>query len=274
MRPATLRRPAVAGRFYPSDRQILASELDRYLGGEDPQLHSQALGCLVPHAGYVYSGSVAGAVYARLPARKSYMVFAPNHFGRGKPLATMTSGAWLTPLGAVEIDQELAEKLLHACRHMADDGEAHAGEHSLEVQLPFLQRRARTFALVPVSIGGVNYAELEQLGLAAAATIRQSGKPVLVIASSDMNHYEPDDLTRKKDRLAIEKVEALDPQGLWEVVRREHISMCGVGPAIAMLTAARELGARNATLIKYATSAEAGGDIEAVVGYAGMIVSA
>jgi MEMO1 family protein len=280
MQAAEVRRPAVAGRFYPSNPEALSSDLEEYLrvepGGSGQPAEAKfaaPIACIVPHAGYIYSGRVAGAVYRRLPARSSYIILAPNHFGRGAPLAIMSQGAWLTPLGAVPIDSALARAAARACHLLTEDAQAHAAEHSLEVQLPFLQHLIKEFSFVPISIGVGGFAALESLGRGVAQVVREAARPVLIIASSDMNHYEPDDLTRIKDRKAIDQILALDPHGLYEVVRREDISMCGYGPAVAMLTAARELGAERAELVKYATSADANGDRSAVVGYAGIVVS-
>jgi len=273
MQAPDVRRPAVAGRFYPSNPEVLARDIEEYVHAEDAAPFANALGCLVPHAGYMYSGHVAGAVYRRLPARSSYIILAPNHFGRGAPLAIMSNGAWLTPLGAAPIDHALARSLAHACHLLVEDAQAHAGEHSLEVQLPFLQHLVKEFSFVPVSIGVGGYAALESLGRGVAQVVRQAEKPVLIVASSDMNHYEPDDVTRIKDRKAIDPILALDPKELYEVIRREDISMCGYGPAVAMLTAAKELGATRAQLVKYATSADTSGDRTTVVGYAGIVVS-
>ena len=275
-----VRRPAVAGRFYPSDPETLARDLEEYVRPEPEapgvaaeRRFASAIGCIVPHAGYMYSGPVAGAVYRRLPACSSYIILAPNHFGRGAPLAIMSKGAWLTPLGSAPIDGALARSVAHACHLLIEDAQAHAGEHSLEVQLPFLQHLVKEFSFVPISIGIGGYAALESLGRGVAQAVKGAGKRALIVASSDMNHYEPDDITRLKDRKAIDRILALDPHGLYEVVRREDISMCGYGPAVAMLTAARELGAERAELVKYATSADASGDRSAVVGYAGIVVS-
>jgi MEMO1 family protein len=274
MPASAVRSPAVAGRFYPAQAEALSREVDEHLGSL-PRLEKaeKALGCVVPHAGYMYSGHVAGAVYARLPARSSYIVLGPNHTGRGAPLAMMASGEWLTPLGAVPIDVELARAVRRLCHLVMEDAAAHEHEHSLEVQLPFLQRASGAFSFLPIAIGTGAYAALESLGHALARVVGEASRPPLLIASSDMNHYEPDDVTRVKDRKAIDKILALDPQGLFQVVRREDISMCGYGPTVAMLTAAKDLGARNADLVKYATSADASGDRSAVVGYAGIIVS-
>jgi MEMO1 family protein len=275
MRAPIVRQPAVAGRFYPGRVEVLTRDLDKYLAREEPAAPKieDALGCVVPHAGYMYSGGVAGAVYHRLPARPTYIILCPNHFGRGAPLAIMSSGSWLTPLGEVPIDSETARRVRQACHLLMDDAEAHAEEHSLEVQLPFLQREVKEFSLVPIAIGVSGYAPLESLGRAIAKALADSPRKTLLVASSDMNHYEPDSITRLKDRKAIDRILDLDPQGLYEVIRREDISMCGYGPAISMLTAARELGAQHAELVKYATSGDTSGDRSAVVGYAGIIVS-
>lgn len=274
MEPTTVRSPAVAGRFYPNRRESLLREVDRCLEAESPveQPISNAIGCVVPHAGYMYSGRVAGAVYRLLPPCSRYVILGPNHWGRGAALAVMSKGQWQTPLGQVALDSELAHHIQEKCRLLTEDSDAHSGEHSLEVQIPFLQRQSGTFSFVPIAIGLVDYPSLELLGRAVADAIRRSEEPVVVIASSDMNHYEPDGITREKDEKAIEKILQLDPAGLLEVIRDESISMCGYAPTIAMLTAAKELGATQARLIKHATSADAGGDADSVVGYAGIIV--
>jgi AmmeMemoRadiSam system protein B len=274
--PEPVRLPAVAGRFYPLDSATLARDLDAYLRVEEPPAPQakDAVACMVPHAGYMYSGHVAGEVYRRLAPCDSCIVLGPNHFGRGRAaLALISRGSWVTPLGKVKIDEDLCKLLVQGCPQVEEDPEAHAGEHSLEVQIPFLQRVFRSFRLVPVAVGAGRYDVLESLGHGVAHAVRNAGKSVLIVASTDLNHYEPDEPTRIKDRKAIDRILALDPQGLYEVIAREDISMCGFGPTIAMLVAARELGAQRAELVKYATSADTSGDRSAVVGYAGIIVS-
>jgi hypothetical protein len=272
MAPPALRWPAVAGRFYPEKRESLTRQLDQYLGGEKQKVDG-ALGCVVPHAGYRYSGYVAGAVFARLPNRSTYIILGPNHSGRGAPLAIMSSGEWVTPLGRVAVNSAMADRLRRSCPSLVEDAEAHDDEHSLEVQLPFLQRSVGKFNFVPIAIGIGEYSALESLGHGISQAVGSSADHVMVVASSDMNHYEPDGITREKDRKAIGAMLALDPAALYDVLRREHITMCGFGPAIAMLTAAKDLGAQHAVLITYATSADASGDRHAVVGYAGIVVS-
>lgn len=275
MESMNVRAPAVAGRFYPGQLDALAREVDTYLGPEPSPKEkiSDAIGCVVPHAGYVYSGHVAGAVFRLLPARSRYIVLGPNHWCRGAPLALMSAGQWLTPLGRVSLDTALSKVLQEKCNLLVEDAQAHSAEHSLEVQVPFLQRSSSSFTFVPIAIGTADYAALDLVGRALAQAVKVSKEPVLIIASSDMNHYEPDDITREKDRKAVEKMLELDPAGLMDVIRREDISMCGYGPAIVMLRAAKDLGAQRGRLIRYATSADAGGDRNAVVGYAGIIIS-
>lgn len=266
-----LRPPAVAGRFYPDDPAELTRQIAGFASFAEKPLRP-ALACLVPHAGYRYSGHVAGAVYARVKLPRRFLLLGPRHFPRGKPQAILSQGAWETPLGRAEIDSELARDLTGAYPQLCEDSVAHQTEHALEVQLPFLQSLIGDFRFVPIALGPTDYIQLESLGHAMAEVLRRQPDPVLMIASSDMNHYESDEITRRKDGLAIERVLALDAAGLFDVVRREEISMCGFGPAVSMLTAARLLGATRATLVRYATSGDINGDRNEVVGYAGVIV--
>lgn len=266
----SLRHPAVAGRFYPRDRNILLEEVRSYLS--PAAAAGPALGCVAPHAGYIYSGAVAGAVFAKLDVPQRCIVLCPNHTGKGQPLSIMSSGAWETPLGSVPIDSSLADALKRRFPPLAEDTDAHRSEHAVEVQLPFLQARRQDFKFVPIALGVSQFDVLEQLGEAAADVIRAQDEPILIVASSDMNHYESDRVTRAKDHKAIAPMLALDPRGLYDVVMNEDVGMCGFGPAVVMLTAARRLGATSAELVKYATSGDVSGDREMVVGYAGVIV--
>jgi AmmeMemoRadiSam system protein B len=267
---ASIRHPAVAGRFYPGDPEILAEDVASYLSPCRDGV--PALGCVAPHAGYIYSGHVAGAVYASLHIPRRCILMCPNHTGMGQPLAMVSSGAWETPLGPVPIDAALADTLKQSFPMLSEDAEAHRTEHSAEVQLPFLQLRRPHFSFVPIALGTGHFETLAGLGEALADVVAAQDERVLIIASSDMNHYESDRVTRAKDGKAIDCMLALDARGLFDVVTREDISMCGFGPTVAMLTAARRLGATKAELIKYATSGDVSGDREMVVGYAGVIV--
>ena len=266
------RRPAVAGRFYPAEPDKLARSIREFL--EPPQERITALGVVIPHAGYMYSGHVAGAVFARLDLPQRNIVLCPNHTGFGTPLSIMKSGAWQTPLGDMQLDEELCEALMNADPYLEDDASAHRFEHAVEVQLPFMQHiGGRSVRFVPITIGTSSLERLEELGRALAKVIQEIKSATLIIASSDMNHYESDAVTRVKDHKAIDRILALDPEGLYQVVHRENISMCGYGPAVAMLTAAKQLGASRAELVKYATSGDVSLDFDHVVGYAGMIVT-
>lgn len=268
---ALVRQPAVAGRFYPSEPDVLGAEIESYLPVSNNRI--SALGCVVPHAGYMYSGHVAGAVYSELELPNRYILMCPNHTGRGQALSIMSSGAWETPLGRVAIDSELAVLLQQQFPLLIEDSEAHRTEHAAEVQLPFLQICKPGCTFVPIALGTGQFEILEGLGLAITEVLKKQNEPALIIASSDMNHYESDSITRMKDQKAIDQVVALNPRGLFDVVMKENISMCGFGPTVAMLTAAKHLGATQSRLVKYATSGDVSGDRDMVVGYAGIIVA-
>jgi MEMO1 family protein len=267
---STIRRPAVAGHFYPGDPSVLLADVRSYLSPTEKTI--PAIGCVVPHAGYIYSGHVAGAVFARLNIPQRCIVLCPNHTGMGQPLAIMSAGAWETPLGKVAVDSSLADALKQKFPQLSEDVDAHRAEHAAEVELPFLQARSPNFTFVPIALGTSKFDVLENLGQAIADVVQAEAESVLIIASSDMNHYESDKITRVKDHKAIDRILALDARGLFDVVMNEDISMCGFGPTVTMLTAAKHLGASAAELIKYATSGDISGDREMVVGYAGVVV--
>ncbi len=266
-----LRPPAVAGRFYPADPAELTSQIKAFTAGT-PAEKKRAIACLVPHAGYKYSGEVAGSVFAAIELPRRIIILGVRHFPRGQALAILSEGGWQTPLGAAQIDTELAVQLRNACPLLREDAVAHSAEHSLEVQLPFLQVLADEFQFVPIALGTARYEELRAVGEAVAQVVAAQNERVLILTSSDMNHYEDDENTRRKDHKAIEQMLKLDPRGLYDTVQREDISMCGVGPAVAMLTAVRRLAASQAELVRYATSGDVTGDRSEVVGYAGIII--
>jgi MEMO1 family protein len=263
-----VRAPAVAGRFYPSDPRLLSDEIDRYCAGGGKR---RVRGCLVPHAAYMYSGHVAGAVYGSIEIPSRSILLGPRHFPYGAPMAILTEGCWATPFGEAHVDSALGGELARACPRLREDAVAHAQEHSLEVQLPFLQRLAPDYRFVPVVLASERYVVLEELGHAVAEVISARENRVLLIVSSDMNHYESDEVTRVKDRLAIDSILALDPRGLYDTVRNEEISMCGYAAAVAALVALKDLGAKEAKLVRYATSGDVTGDHHEVVGYAGIV---
>ena len=271
-----VRPAAVAGSFYPAEPRELSAQIERYSFAPSGGRKTRAIACVVPHAGYVYSGHVAGAVYSEIEIPERCILLGPRHYPQGQPMAILTEGRWRTPFGDIPIDEPLAAELAHACPRLRDDSVAHAREHSLEVQLPFLQKLGCGVRFVPVVLASDRYATLEELGHAVAQVVMKADAaqagPVLIIASTDLNHYENDVATRLKDSRAIERILALDPRGLYDTVRNEGITMCGYAATVTMLVAARELGASDARLVRYATSAEISGDYSRVVGYAGIVI--
>lgn len=265
-----IRPPAVSGRFYPSDPQELAHQVEHYAFGEASKI--SARGCIVPHAGYMYSGHVAGAVYGSLAIPSRCILLGPRHFPRGERMAILTQGRWETPLGNAAVDSELALELARACPRLREDVVAHEREHSLETQLPFLQLLVKDLRFVPVVLAADRYPMIEELGHAVSKVVAAHDEPVLVIASTDMNHYESDKVTRQKDQRAIARILELDPRGLFDTVREDGNTMCGYAATVAMLVAMRDLGASEARLVRYATSGDVTGDRNEVVGYAGVIV--
>jgi AmmeMemoRadiSam system protein B len=265
-----LRNPAVAGQFYVAAPQLLRNQVEQYLEKDQVREFARAMVC--PHAGLVYSGPVAGAVYSRVQLPDTLLLIGPNHTGLGPPLSIYAEGSWSMPNGRVPIDHRLAADLLERCPQALSDTEAHRFEHCLEVQLPFLQYLRPAAAIVPVVMMSTELAVCQALGEAIAAVLLDTARPVSIIASTDMSHYEPDAVARRKDRWAIDEILALNPVGLHRVVREKQVSMCGFAPTVAALFAALRLGAKQAKLVKYMTSGETSGDYDQVVGYAGLVI--
>lgn len=264
------RNAVVAGQFYP----LRASAIEKQVLGfiEKAGKKTDAIGVVSPHAGYVYSGAVAGSVYSRIELKPTYIILGPNHTGRGKPYSIMSEGTWAMPQGEVQIDSELASSLLQKSEFLEEDFLAHAYEHSIEVQLPFLQYFKQAFKFVPIIVSYAQGHMYQSLGREIAKAIKDSKKDVLIIASSDMTHYEAEEDARSKDMKAIEAILKLDEEELIRRVDKFDISMCGYAPVAVMLAAAKELGAKTAELTKYQTSGDVSGDRSSVVGYAGVIV--
>lgn len=266
------RSAAVAGYFYPSKPAVLRELVQGFLEPDAPK--DSVLGVVVPHAGLIYSGPVAGATYSRICSADTYILMGPNHTGQGGRIALMASGSWETPLGEVPIDSEVAASLLEANSLIVEDSQAHREEHSLEIQLPFLQCLTTGFRMVPLCLAGLSYPECENLGKTIAGVMRSYAfsKEVILVASSDMNHYESQEVTFKKDHKVIDVLLTLNPEAFFRAVREYRDSMCGYLPATVLLVAARELGAREAKLVSYATSGDVSGDTDQVVGYAGILI--
>jgi hypothetical protein len=269
-----IRAPAVAGQFYPATHAEVDVELDRVWQpvGE----RRKAIAVMVPHAGWMYSGATAGKVYASVAVPDRVILVGPNHRNVGSRYAVADAGAWETPVGPVKIAEPLAAELLDACELLAEDPKAHVAEHSLEVQIPMLHRANPQVQIVPILIGGAwpdagGRGELRMIGEALADVVRGYGRDVLMVASTDLNHYEDQETSRVKDKLALEAVVNLDEDGLMQRVRDVEVTMCGVAATYSVLVAAKRLGARRGELVDYRTSGEVSGDFARVVGYGGVI---
>ncbi len=278
-----IRRPAVAGAFYAGSKGALRRQIEwcfrHELGpGKVPEPSEGPLRTLValvcPHAGYMYSGPVAAHSYARLAEEGRpdvAIILGPNHTGFGSAVAISVSGAWRTPLGDVEIDTAVAEAIMDKADVVSADDEAHLYEHSIEVQLPFLQfLYGHDFRFVPICMMLQGLRTSSEVGSAIAGAVRELGLNAIIIASTDLTHYEPQPAAERKDRAVIEAVERMDVSGLYRAVEELPVSMCGCGPTAAAMIAARELGATRGELLKYATSGDITGDRSSVVGYASM----
>lgn len=265
------RLPAVAGRFYPGTADALTLAIQALLPAAHPP-QKKAIAVVSPHAGYVYSGAVAGEVLSSVEVPETVILLGPNHHGQGKPVA-LSQLTWHMPMGDVPVDLELASRLQTALPIIAIDETAHHYEHSLEVQIPFLQTMQKKLSIMPVVISHISFPLCTDIAQALAQVISESDKEILIVASSDMTHYESRKSAGKKDRLALEKIEQLDAAGLYRTVMDHRISMCGIIPVTIALLAAVQLGAKEARVLTYTDSGEISGDTDQVVGYAGIVIS-
>jgi len=272
MEKSKIRKPAVAGQFYSSSSLELKNQIGALIDKKAKKL--DVLACMLPHAGYMYSGGVAAETVSRINIRDKVILLGPNHTGYGTPFSIMTEGAWQTPLGEIKIDSILAKKILSRSKYLEQDNLAHIYEHSLEVELPFLQYFKADFEIVPIIVLSDEINALKEVGRDIALAIQESNSKnsILLVASSDMTHYEPQDQAAKKDKEAIEAILELNADKLMERVQRLNISMCGYAPVVVMLVASKILGAKLAKLIKYQTSGDVTKDQDSVVGYAGIII--
>lgn len=265
----TVRNAVVAGQFYPGNPDELRKTIEAMVtpAGEK----EDATGIVIPHAGYVYSGQVTADVLSRIAFPDTFVIIGPNHTGEGKPFSIMTEGTWKTPLGEAEIDSGLAKEILSASKYLEEDDRAHASEHSIELQLPFLLYFKPDIRFVPVILGSTRPEACSEIGRAIAAAVKKTGRKAVIAASSDMNHYESQERTNQKDEKAIGAMLALDAEALVKQVREYDITMCGYAAAATVITAVRELGASSAELVRYRTSGDVNRDFSSVVGYAGVI---
>ncbi len=267
-----IRNPVAAGSFYPASAAQIEAMMERMV---DEDVEKQdVIGLVSPHAGYIYSGPVAGAVISRINFKDTFIIMGPNHTGTGKPFSIMTEGTWRTPMGDVKIDAELGKQLLKSSDFLQEDHLAHQYEHSIEVQLPFLQYFKPDIKIVPIVLAHGGSSVYKELGREIAAAIKELDRAAVIMASSDMTHYEAHEMAHEKDTQAIEAILELDEDELLRRVDKLGISMCGYAPTVSLITAAKELGARGAELVKYQTSGDTSGDYSSVVGYAGIIIKA
>jgi len=267
------RIPVVAGQFYPASEVKLKSELNLLI--KKNPFKKDALFCLMPHAGYMYSGRVAGEVISKVKIKKDIVILGPNHTGYGEPFSVMASGKWHTPLGDVLINSRLAESLIKNEPLLSEDYEAHRFEHSIEVEIPFLQYLRPDIRIVPIVLADGDIDTLESIGLSLARTLKANflEKDTLIIASSDMTHYESAESAKKKDMIALDDIVKMDERKLFRDIKGLEISMCGWAPVVAGTVAAKTLGAKQAEVVIYQTSGDITGDYNSVVGYAGVIMS-
>lgn len=265
-----IREPVVAGQFYPSNPTKLKNLVKEFIKTELPQKPAKAI--ISPHAGYMYSGSVAGFVYSSVVIPDDVILLGPNHTGMGRFFSLMDEGIWRTPLGDININSNLANILVKNSNLIERDYIAHLREHSLEVQLPFLKEINPNISIVPISIMNTKYEKLKEVGISIGRSIIEYGKEVLIVISSDMSHYVSHNWAVNNDKRAIERIEELDSKGLYDVCIDLDITMCGLSPAVVGIEASKILGATKGELIKYSTSGEITGDYDYVVGYAGIII--
>lgn len=265
----TIRNPSAAGFYYPASSAEIEAMFAKYIDKNAPK--EEVVGLLMPHAGYQYSGAVAGATISRVVFKDTFIIMGPTHSGMGKPFSVMPEGTWRTPLGDVEVDEELARKIIALSKYAEEDYMAHEDEHAVEVQVPFLQYIKPDVRIVPIILIGASLEIYQEIGHAIVRAIKELKREVVILASGDMTHREPQESARRKDMAAVEAMLALDEEELTRRYNNLRISMCAHGPVATLISAAKELGATGAELVMYQTSGDAIGDYSSVVGYAGVL---
>jgi len=265
-----IRQPAAAGQFYYETPSRLKKQVEQYIISDSAK--EKIIGAVSPHAGLMYSGNVAGAVYSSIQFPETFILIGPNHTGIGANVSIMASGQWNMPTGTFSLDEDLSRRIISNVQGISEDISSHLYEHSLELQLPFIAYFSNQVKIVPITVMSASLRDCELIGEGIAKAIKEVDYDVVLIASSDMSHYISDSSARRLDNLAIKEILNLNPEGLYKTVQKERISMCGFIPSTIMLYASNALGAKEARLIKYATSGDVSGNYEHVVGYAGIIV--
>ncbi len=266
-----MRQPAVADRFYPGSPEALALAVNELMPTGLSTGKQKALAVVSPHAGYIYSGALAAQTLSSVEIPETVIIIGPNHHGQGAPVALSTI-TWNMPLGKVPVDQEICDLILTHSTNIKVDELAHKYEHSLEVQIPFLQILQKKLSIVPLVVSRISYPLCEEVANALAEAIRVTAKNILIVASSDMSHYEPRKTAEQKDLLALQCIEQIDPHALYLTVRDKRISMCGVIPVVIAILAAKAQGGKRSRLVGYTDSGYVSGDTGQVVGYAGVVI--
>ncbi len=273
-----VRTPAVAGMFYPSEKNKLTKLIeDCFLhpfgpGKKPPkEFKNKIFGVICPHAGYVYSGPIAcHSIYSiSSESPKLFIIIGPNHWGIGRSVATMKDCKWETPLGNVEVDSESAEEISRLSKTIEPDYFSHTREHSLEVQIPILQNTFSNFKILPISLVNQSKEVAKDVGLAIAKIARK--KNAMIIGSSDFTHYEPNEFAHEQDMALIEPILEMDVDRFYDVLQKRKVSACGYGAIASTIIACKDLGAMKGELLKYATSGDVTGDMSSVVGYGSIV---
>ncbi|MCF7916665.1 MAG: AmmeMemoRadiSam system protein B [Candidatus Omnitrophica bacterium] len=265
-----IRKDIASGQFYPENQEEINNFIQK-LAPKENLSRCKAKGVIVPHAGYPFSGKVAINTLAKIAAPKNIIMLGPNHTGLGKDFSLSSAQSWQTPCGEVKINQPLSEKILNAGSHIQKDSLAHKAEHSLEVELPILQYFFKDFQIVPISCNLADKELYQNVATQINEGLKDGSSQTLILASTDLTHYEPDELARKKDRQVIEAIVDLDPEKMLNEVAKNNITMCGVAPVAIMLYCLRAK-LKKAEVVLYQTSGDTTKDYASVVGYVGVIL--
>lgn len=267
-----IRKPSVAGYFYPGTKENLLNAIERFFYRQPER--EKCISAICPHAGYIFSGATAGMVYGKILIPETVILIGPNHTGYGEPYAVSDSDLWETPVGKIRVDRETAQQLTDKSRYLEPDDVAHENEHALEVQVPFIQFSNPKAEIVPITLSGyIDNPAWVEIGEAVAKVIKNNrSKNIMIIASSDMTHYESEQSAEEKDNYALDAILALNEEVLIERIAERDISMCGYGPVITTIVASKQLGAKEGQLVHYTTSGSINKDYQKVVGYAGIVI--
>lgn len=266
-----MRKPIVAGRFYPATKEELLHTVEELFQNKQHTPPIEASAVIVPHAGYIYSGELAAKTLGTVHIPETVLLIGPNHTGQGEP-ASLSTDTWSTPLGNVPVNTDLAKLIACDRKVVVVNEEAHTYEHSLEVQLPFLQKLQQNLSIVPLTLGRLSYDTCEEVAELLYRSITEYGKKTLIVASTDMSHYESRPVAEVKDKLALDAIMAMDPHTLYSTVHKNKISMCGVIAVVITLIICQKMGPKTAHLLDYMDSGRISGDTDQVVGYAGVII--